>query len=185
MPHVSGKHKLGRRRVLELGCALVLTSLPVPVLARATAGEPRSLAFTHLHTGEELSLVYWADGEYLPEALAEIDHLLRDFRTGEVLPIDRGLLDLLHLLRSELDSNAPFRVISGYRSPATNKMLANKGGDVARKSLHMRGMAIDVDLPGRDLATLHRAAKSLKLGGVGYYPKPGFVHLDVGRVRYW
>ena len=185
MPQSSGGDQIDRRRVLELGCALALTSLPVPALARTTAGEPRSLALESLHTGERLSTVYWADGKYLPDALAEIDHLLRDFRTGEVLPIDRGLLDLLHSLRSELDSNAPFHVISGYRSPATNKMLAKNGGGVARKSLHMRGMAIDVNLPGRDLSTLHRVARSLKLGGVGYYPKPGFVHLDVGRVRYW
>ncbi len=185
MPQLSGEGQLGRRRILELGCALTLACLPVPALARVRADEPRSLGFKHRHTGEELSVVYWAGGRYLPDALAEIDHLLRDFRTGEVMPIDRGLLDLLHLLRRDLDSSAPFHVISGYRSPATNKMLAKKGGGVARKSLHMRGRAIDVDLPGRDIAALHRAAKSLKLGGVGYYPKPGFVHLDVGRVRYW
>ncbi len=185
MPQFSGEKHLGRRRILELGCALALTSLPVPALARTTAGEPRSLALESLHTGERLSTVYWADGQYLPGALAEIDHLLRDFRTGEVKPIDRGLLDQLHLLRRELDSSAAYRVISGYRSPATNKMLAKEGGGVARKSLHMRGMAIDINLPGRDLATLHRVARSMKLGGVGYYPKPGFLHLDVGRVRYW
>ncbi len=177
MPQFSGVNQPGRRRILELGCALTLAFLPVPTLALANAGEPRSLGFTHLHTGEKLNIVYWADGEYLPEALAEINHLLRDHRTGEVEPIAPDLLDLLHLVHSKLDSSAPFRVISGYRSPATNKMLASKGGGVARKSLHMRGMAIDVSLPGHDLAMLHRVAKSLKLGGVGYYPKPSFSDL--------
>ena len=185
MPHFTGGDGPGRRRILELGCALTLACLPVPALARTNSYEPRSLAFESLHTGEKLSTVYWADGGYLPDALSEIDHLLRDFRTDEVKPIAPELLDLLHLLRSELDSSAPYQVISGYRSATTNKMLAKRSGGVARKSLHMRGMAVDVSLPGRDLATLHRAARSLKLGGVGYYPKPGFVHLDVGRVRYW
>jgi uncharacterized protein YcbK (DUF882 family) len=185
MPQFCGGDQISRRRILELGCALTLACLPVPALARKNAGDPRSLGFLNIHTGERLSAVYWADGGYLPDALAEIDQLLRDYRTGEVKPIDRNLLDLLHLLRSKLDSSAPFHVISGYRSPTTNKMLAKRSGGVARKSLHMRGMAIDMNLPGRDLAALHRAARSLQLGGVGYYPKPGFVHLDVGRVRYW
>lgn len=185
MPQFNGGDGPGRRRFLALGCALGAACLPVPAVARAIGAGRRSLAFRNLHTGERMSAVYWADGRYLPEALAEIDHLLRDYRTDEVKPIDRGLLDLLHLLRGRLDSSAPFHVVSGYRSPATNKMLAKRSGGVARKSLHMRGMAVDVSLPGRDLATLRRAARSLKLGGVGYYPNPGFVHLDVGRVRYW
>ena len=185
MPQFNGGQEPKRRRILKLAGALTLACLPVPALARTSVGEQRSLAFLNIHTGERLSAVYWADGRYLTAALGEIDHLLRDYRTDEVKPIDRRLLDLLHLLRNRLDSGAPFHVISGYRSPATNNMLAKRSGGVARKSLHMRGMAIDMNLPGRDLATLHRAARSLRLGGVGYYPKPGFVHLDVGRVRYW
>lgn len=185
MSQFNGGQEPSRRRILELAGALTLTCLPVPARARTSHGQQRSLALRNLHTGERLTAVYWAEGRYLPDALSEIDYLLRDFRTDEVKPIAPELLDLLHLLRSKLDSGAPVHVISGYRSATTNKMLANQSGGVARKSLHMRGMAIDMNLPGRDLATLHRAARSLQLGGVGYYPKPGFVHLDVGRVRYW
>jgi uncharacterized protein YcbK (DUF882 family) len=185
MPQFSWLDDPGRRRVLKLACALTLASLPMPSLARTSGGNERSLAFCNLHTGERLTAVYWADGHYLPDALSEIDHVLRDFRTEEVKPIDPKLLDLLHLLHSKLDSSAPFHVISGYRSPATNEMLATQSGGVARKSLHMRGMAIDVNLPDRDLDKLRRTGRSLKGGGVGYYPKPGFVHLDVGRIRYW
>ena len=160
----------------------------MPGLARAAVppdGE-RRLAFQNLHTGERLSTAYWADGGYLPEALKEIDTLLRDHRTGEVSTIDPRLLDLLHALQDRTETTGAFHVISGYRSPKSNTMLRGKGGGgVAKRSLHMKGMAIDIRLPGHDTRDLHRAAKSLKRGGVGYYRKSDFVHVDVGRVRYW
>ena len=99
--------------------------------------------------------------------------------------MDPGLFDVLHDLRDAMESREAFHIISGYRSPATNAMLHNRSSGVATKSLHMKGMATDIALPGRDLAKLRDAAKSLRRGGVGYYPKPGFVHVDTGRVRYW
>jgi len=177
------KRVVGRRRFLALGAmaACALGSAP----ARALVAGQRSLSFHHLHTGEQLTATYWADGAYVGEALATIDRLLRDFRTDEVKAIDRRLLDLLNLLGRKMDSQAPYEVISGYRSPATNATLAAASGGVAKKSLHLRGMAIDVRLPGRRLKDLHRAALAVRGGGVGYYPASDFVHVDVGRVRSW
>jgi len=175
----------GRRRFLAAG----LSAVGCAVAGRAGAApQPvgrRSLALHNLHTDESIDLVYWADGSFVPDALARIDHVLRDFRTGETHPIDRRLLDLLVELNGRLDTREPFHVISGYRSPATNAMLASRSEGVARRSLHMDGMAIDIRVPNRSLATLHQAALDLGRGGVGYYPASDFVHVDVGRVRRW
>jgi uncharacterized protein YcbK (DUF882 family) len=145
----------------------------------------RTIAFHNLHTGENLKTTYWAEGRYIVSSLKDIDFVLRDFRTGDVAKIDPQLLDLLHILRSRMESGEPFHVFSGYRSPKTNSELAQLSNGVAKKSLHMRGMAADVRLPGRALSDLKHVAASLKLGGVGYYPKSDFIHVDVGRVRYW
>lgn len=177
-----------RRRLLAfaaygtLGCAL-----PLPARGRIRAGHSseRVLSFYNLHTGERLRTAFQADGRYLKEGLAEIDHLLRDHRTNDVHAIDPRLLDLLYFIRTDLETNEPFHVISGYRSPATNAMLGRRSGGVGRRSLHMQGMAIDVCVPGCEVSRLHRVARAQKAGGVGYYPGPGFVHVDVGRVRYW
>jgi uncharacterized protein YcbK (DUF882 family) len=153
--------------------------------ASPRAARGHKLAFKNLHTGESLTTAYRVDGQHLPEASRRIDWLLRDHRTGEVAPISVQLLDALYDLRDRLGTEAPFEVISGYRSPKTNAVLANAGSGVARRSLHMRGMAIDIRVPGRSLRRLRTAAVALKAGGVGFYPKSGFIHLDVGRVRYW
>ena len=177
---------LTRRGFLKLGAAaLVAASIPGKALADIAATPERTLSFYHLHTGEQLNATYWADGSYQQQGLAEIYNLLRDFRTGVVNPIDTQLLDLLHSLALKLDANKPFHVISGYRSPKTNAMLAKHSTGVAKHSLHMDGLAVDIRLPGRSLSSLHRAALSMKAGGVGYYPVSDFVHVDVGRVRRW
>ena len=175
-----------RRRVLSLaaGTAAALIAAPAIAAPRVTA-DRRSLAFHNLHTGENLDLVYWSDGAYQPDALHEINRVLRDFRTGDVHPIDPQLLDLLVKVNRRLESTNPFQVISGYRSPATNALLRHETEGVAKSSLHMRGQAIDVRVPDRALSDLHRVAMSLRGGGVGYYPRSDFVHIDVGRVRYW
>ena len=166
-----------------LGAAAL--SWPRRVTADEAAADPRELAFRNLHTGEEIDVVYRADGQLDPGALREIDWVLRDFRTGEARPMDRRLLDLLWRLRAALDTTAPYEVISGYRSPATNAMLARESRGVSRVSLHMKAMAIDMRLPDRPLLALRDAALGLRLGGVGYYPASDFVHVDVGRVRWW
>jgi uncharacterized protein YcbK (DUF882 family) len=182
----AGTAAISRRSVLRLAAwGALATALPRASAALVGSGGERSLAFYHTHTGESLRRVYWQDGRYLAPALAEIDHHLRDHRTGEVHAIDRTLLDRLHALRRSLGTREPFHVISGYRSPATNAALRAQGHDVAKRSFHMRGMAIDVSLPDRDVSVLQRAALAQRAGGVGYYPDSGFVHVDVGPVRRW
>jgi len=180
-----------RRQLLLLGASLAVGAL-LPAGARAARRSPgpeertpRELKLLNLHTGESLDAVYFEQGRYVPDALAEIDSVLRDHRTGEVHAIEPRLLDLLHRLSRTLESDAPYHVISGYRSPATNAMLHAASPNVAAGSLHMQGWAIDVRVPGRQLAELHRAALGLRGGGVGYYPASDFVHVDVGRVRTW
>jgi len=147
--------------------------------------EPRRVAFHNLHTGEALDAVYWENGAYVPDALAAVNYHLRDYRSGDVYPISPGLLDVLGNLARRVDTRGPFQVISGYRSAATNAMLRAQSDGVARSSLHMRGLAIDIRLADTDLDRLHRAALGLAAGGVGYYPTSDFVHVDVGRVRRW
>lgn len=179
---------MNRRRFLKLGAMAVLAGI-FPQTASGSVGvitQPeRSLTFYNTHTGERLKTVYWIEGNYISESLGEIDHILRDHRTNEVLNIDTQLLDLLFALRNELDTNQPFHIISGYRSAPTNAFLHARSDGVAENSLHTVGKAIDIRTPGRALPVLHRAAIALKGGGVGYYPKSDFVHVDVGRVRYW
>ena len=175
--------QIPRRRCLAALGAFSLAS--VAPAARAEAGAPRVLRFEHLHTGEKLCVEYFAAGGYLPDALGAVNHLLRDFRTGDVGAIDAALLDQLHELDRLTAGGRPFQVISGYRSPATNQMLRERSGGVASNSLHMRGQAIDIRLAGVPLATLHDAALALRAGGVGYYPASDFVHVDTGRVRAW
>jgi uncharacterized protein YcbK (DUF882 family) len=174
-----------RRRFVSLGLAAAAAAL-TPLEALAAPRVPRrALAFHNLHTGENLAATYWSDGRYREDALRKIDVILRDFRTGDVKRIDPKLLDVLFNLQRRLRTDEPFQVISGYRSPKTNRALAARNGGVARKSLHMQGLAIDVRLPGRRLQDVRDAALAMKAGGVGYYPKSGFVHIDAGRVRHW
>jgi uncharacterized protein YcbK (DUF882 family) len=145
----------------------------------------RELSFYNTHTGEKLSTTFWSDGDFVDDAVEDISWILRDYRTETVSSIDRKLIELLYQLQTKVNHQGEFHIISGYRSPATNDMLRKKSSGVAKHSYHMLGQAIDVRLPGFDTAKLHKAAKSLKGGGVGYYAKSDFVHIDVGSVRYW
>jgi uncharacterized protein YcbK (DUF882 family) len=178
---------LARRSLLKLGLGAAGAALATPRFAFAAANGPemRSISLDNLHTGEKLRAVYWEQGDYIPDVLDAVNLNLRDFRTGDVHPIDPRLLDLLDALSSVADAGAPFQVISGYRSPATNAMLRERSEEVAKKSFHMSGMAIDIRLPGRDLWRLHQAALTLDGGGVGYYPMSDFIHVDIGPVREW
>lgn len=177
-----------RRRFLLHGAhwvaagSLPLTSRP----ARAALLGARSLAMVHTHTHEKIDLVYAIDERWDPAALGSLNRFLRDHYTGDIGSIDPLIFDLLHRVRQVLGSSAAFDVISGYRCPATNARLRNtRGGGVATRSLHMDGRAIDVRLPGVPLAELRDAALSLGAGGVGFYPREQFVHLDTGRSRSW
>ena len=172
-----------RRRFLAL-TALSAPAAIWPGLVHA-ASRPRRLAFHHTHTGESLDLEYSVAGRYIPDALLTIDRLLRDFRSSEVHPIDPRLLDILSELRQQVHSSAPFEIISAFRSPATNEMLARSGRGVSRSSLHLSGRAIDIRLPGVATANLRDAGMRLRAGGVGYYPDSDFIHVDTGRIRYW
>jgi uncharacterized protein YcbK (DUF882 family) len=145
----------------------------------------RALTFAHLHTGERLAVEYCTAGHYLPDALAAVNTLLRDFRTGDVCAIDPALLDLLFELQGETAATRPFEVISGFRSPATNAALRRRSHGVASSSLHMVGRAIDIRVADVPLPALRRAATALRRGGVGYYPASNLVHVDTGRVRTW
>jgi uncharacterized protein YcbK (DUF882 family) len=176
---------MGRRRFLGIAGAAAVAGWALPAEAMGLAARPRALAFDNLHTGERLKTVYWERGRYLPEAMRQIDWLLRDFRADETHAIDHRLLDLLTALHARLETHEPFAVISGYRSPATNAMLAATTDGVAQNSFHLKGMAIDVRVPGRQLGHLRAAALSLKRGGVGYYPHSDFIHVDTGPIRHW
>lgn len=177
----------GRREILRLGLGLGLAMMtsPLEALAARRNDRERVLSFDNRHTGERLSTVYWAEGTYVREGLTAIDRLLRDFRTDDVHPIEPRLLDLLFEVRGALRTNRSFEVISGYRTPQTNKSLRRHGRGVASQSFHTLGMAIDVVIPGRSVRDLRRAALSMRRGGVGFYPRAGFVHLDVGPSRSW
>ena len=185
--------RISRRKFLRLGgaasLALVSTRvLAAPALIGVRELNVRTLSFDCTNTGEQLNKVdYWVEGEYVPDALDEIDDALRDYRNDEIYPIATKLLDLLHQLGKNLDTDCRFELTSGYRSPETNAALHELDSGVASDSLHMKGQAADITLPGRSLKQLYEAALALRLGGVGYYPaeEDDFVHVDIGRFRRW
>ena len=177
-----------RRLFLSHAARLAIAGAVLPIARPALASLPgaRSLEFDHTHTGERISVVFAVGNHYVPDALSLVNRFLRDHYSGEVGQIDPQLLDLLFKTRQELGCDQPFHVISGYRCATTNSRLRNtRGGGVARQSLHMHGQAIDIRIPGVALSDLRDAAMSLNAGGVGFYPRDKFVHLDTGKVRYW
>ena len=175
------------RRSFLKNSSIVLLSAAFPQIIQASTvtSSDRTLAFVNLHTDETLDCCYWKSGRYDPSALAQINYVLRDHRAEETYAIDHQLLDLLHTLHKFAGSSAPFEVISGYRSPKTNAQLRSTSSGVAKRSLHMQGKAIDVRLPDIDLAYFRDTAISLQTGGVGYYAKSNFLHIDIGRTRFW
>ena len=175
----------GRRRFLALAAGALVSTLAAPAIAAPHPPARRAIALGHLHTGEKVDLVYWADGHYQPAALKRIAWLLRDYRTDKIHPIDPRLVDLLAALRQRLRVSTPLLVVCGYRSPESNALLASMSEGVATNSFHMAGAAIDLRVEGRALSAVRLAALSLRGGGVGYYPRSNFVHVDVGPVRHW
>lgn len=175
-----------RAFVASVAVAGPVLLLPETLLAASTGGAvSRALRFVHTHTSEQLVVEYFTQGRYLPDALADVDHFLRDFRTGDEHVIDPTLLDLLHGVAERTGSDRPFQVISGYRSPVTNGVLRQRSEGVAAHSLHMVGKAIDIRLDDVPLPKLRAAALDVRGGGVGYYPTSDFVHVDTGRIRTW
>ncbi|MGI4843864.1 MAG: DUF882 domain-containing protein [Janthinobacterium lividum] len=176
-----------RRAFLKSSLLLAAPSLSIPALAKTAqpATGERVLRLYNTHTGEKLKSTFWAEGEFIPDAMKDINKVLRDHRNNKIAQMDPELLLLLTQLNDKLDNNRELHIISGYRSPESNAKLHAASGGVAKRSLHMDAKAIDIRLPGKDLKMLHKAAMSLKGGGVGYYASSQFVHMDTGRVRYW
>lgn len=145
----------------------------------------RRLNLRHLHTGEVVDIVYHQNGRYLPEALAKMNRFLRDHRDGSVHPIEVEVLDFLHDLTVELGITERVGIVCGYRSPRSNALLRANSSGVAKRSLHLQGMAIDIRVPGKRVKTVAEAAMDLRLGGVGRYTRSNFVHIDCGRFRTW
>jgi uncharacterized protein YcbK (DUF882 family) len=179
---------LGRRRALSFGLGVVALAIASPLrgaLAALPTSGVRTLGFVNTHTNEKILATYWKDGVYDKGALKDINYVLRDHRTGEIAKMDPQLLDLLVELHRRTGSRKAFQIISAYRSPKTNAMLATNSGGVAKHSMHMEAKAVDIRLYDIKLADLRDTAIGMKAGGVGYYGKSDFVHVDTGRVRRW
>jgi uncharacterized protein YcbK (DUF882 family) len=178
---------MNQRRSFLKSSVVLASAIGMPALAKAALPAPaeRTLRLYNTHTGESLRSVFWAEGQFIPDALKDINKLLRDHRNDQIAEMDPKLIVLLNEVSDKFGDNQVLHIISGYRSPESNAKLAAASNGVAKHSMHMEGKAIDIRMPGKDLAQLHKAAMSMKAGGVGYYPDSQFVHMDTGRVRYW
>lgn len=178
-----------RRNMLKTGAAFA-ASLVLPSIAQASVNPVsrspyRSIFLVNPHTGDKLKTTYWEKGVYYPEPMKDIAYMLRDHRSEDMSPIDPRLIDMLYMLQAKLNTHSPFEVVCGYRTPRSNAFIYKRERGVARNSYHMYGRAIDIRMKERSPGLIQRAAWSLQQGGVGYYPKAGFVHLDTGGVRRW
>ncbi len=173
-----------KRRDFLKKSLLFTASIIIPSRSFASKYE-KSFTLYNIHTGERYRATYWADGSYIYDEIANLEYLLRDYRNDEIHKIDIKLFDYLYDLYSLVESRREIMVISGYRSPATNAFLRKHFKGVAKKSYHTKGMAIDIRMPDVHLDTLRYAALSLRRGGVGYYPRSDFLHIDTANPRYW
>lgn len=148
-------------------------------------GDIRRLKMYSGRTGESIDTIYWIDGKYIGEAVAEVTHFFRDWRNGQTHQIDTRTLDIVAATHNLLDNSQPYTLISGYRSPQTNAMLRSNSSGVARNSLHLQGQAADLRMQGRSVGQMARAAAACRAGGVGRYSGSDFVHMDCGPVRVW
>ncbi len=185
---------VSRRKFLGFGAlaagSLAASSLITPasaaIFGRGTRSDgARKITFRNSHTGETFSGVYRVGDKYLPDAFEKINIVLRDFRSNEMFPIDPRVMDIIYSVHQMTQRDEPYEILSGYRCPKTNAGLRKHGEGVAKNSLHMTGQAIDLRLPGFETKQIRNIAISLKAGGVGYYPKSDFVHMDTGDVRTW
>ena len=178
---------MNQRRSFLKSSVVLASAIGMPALAKAAQPAPaeRTLRLYNTHTGESLRSVFWAEGQFIPDALQDINKLLRDHRNDKIAQIDPKLIVLLNDVSDKFGDSQVLHVISGYRSPESNAKLAAASGGVAKHSMHMDGKAIDIRIPGKNLVQVHKAAMSMRGGGVGYYADSQFVHMDTGRVRYW
>ncbi|QMU59761.1 MAG: DUF882 domain-containing protein [Boseongicola sp.] len=179
---------ISRRNLLGAFAATAVASAPTYSNAFGLlrgAGDIRRINLHSGRSGESINTIYWIEGEYIPEALAEVNRFMRDWRTGGVINIDTRTVDIIAASHNLLDADSPFLMLSGYRSPTTNNMLRSRSRSVARNSLHMKGQAADLRLSGRSVSQIARAAISCSAGGVGKYSRSNFVHVDCGPIRVW
>ena len=180
---------IDRRGVLKAG-VMGAAAMAIPMIgageahARTGNGSWR-VSFKQAHTGETFSGTYRVGNRYLPEAFERLNYVLRDFRTGEVFPMDPRVVDILSMIQSRSKSSEPFQILSAYRSPKTNTNLRNASNGVAKNSFHMYGQALDIRNPNVSTKRVRNIAQGLKAGGVGYYPRSSFIHIDTGTVRSW
>lgn len=192
---ITPKSEINRRSFLAVGAATLGGVLVPSIVGNAASAATfkggmvqsgsRRLAFRNAHTGESFSGVYRVGNKYLPDAFKQINTVLRDFRTGDIYPMDPRVIDIIYSVQRMTGQSTPFEIISGYRSPKTNSMLRKTSSGVAKKSFHMQGRAIDLRMEGFSTTRIRDLAKGMKAGGVGYYAKSNFVHLDSGDVRSW
>ncbi len=179
---------ISRRALLR---AFAATSVAAaPVMGNATgflrgAGDIRRIRMYNGRTGETLNMIYWIEGDYIAPALEEITYYMRDWRDNTVHPIDTRTIDILTAAHRLMETDEPYTLLSGYRSPATNAMLRRRSSGVARNSRHLRGEAADVQLQSRSVSQMYNAARACNAGGVGRYSRSEFVHMDCGPVRSW
>lgn len=175
-----------RRRFLMKTSMTTAGLILGPQLAQAAMKKDRLLMMTNPHTGEKIRTIYWTPNEgYIRESLASVSHFMRDFRQNQVKAVDPALLDIVHAISLNIGGSRKFEVMSGYRSPKTNRMLARRSKNVAKKSYHMRAKAMDFQVKNISSRDLRRIALALKAGGVGYYPGARYIHVDSGSVRTW
>ncbi|MEH6348035.1 MAG: DUF882 domain-containing protein [Bermanella sp.] len=177
--------KWSSKAPLLASAPLLFSSQSASALTHSPKEEFRQLKLNNLHTGEKANVTYWEQGEYVIDALADIYLLMRDHRENSIAPIDIRLLDQLHHVQQKLESQKEILLVSGYRSPKTNENLRKSNHSVSRNSLHMKGKAMDFLIPGLNLRHVHKATLASSAGGVGYYARSGFIHMDTGRKRRW
>lgn len=179
---------ISRRGLMGVFAATALVAAPTYANAFGFlrgAGDVRRISMYSGRTGESINTIYWIEGQYVPEALAEVTHFMRDWRNNQKITIDPRNVDIMAASHRLMDVSEPYMLLSGYRSPQTNNMLRRQSSGVAKNSLHLKGMAADLRLKSRSVAQMARAAKACAAGGVGTYSRSNFVHMDCGAVRTW
>jgi uncharacterized protein YcbK (DUF882 family) len=181
---------LERRGLLTHGLTGLVAAAGMGLIGMGQANAAKetigySVSLRNAHTGEVYNGVYRVGGYYVPKAFRAINYVMRDHYNNDLHPIDPRLIDLVARLQKQCNCNTPVSILSGYRSQATNSMLRRKSGNVARNSYHIKGQAADIRIAGTTPNTVHDMAKDMRVGGVGYYPRAGFVHVDTGDVRSW
>ena len=178
------------RRALVLGAFAATTVAAAPTFSKAAgllrgAGDIRRIKMYSGRTGESIDTIYWIEGDYIKEALKEVNYFMRDWRSDRTTSMDARTIDIMAASHNLLDIREPYMLLSGYRTPQTNAMLRSRSRGVAKNSLHMKGMAADLRLKSRSVTQMARAATPCAGGGVGRYSRSNFVHMDCGVVRTW